>query len=84
MFLDIWNKFIENCVIFFKPGECAVVNEQLFPSKVRCKFIQYKPNKLDNFGIKFWTLVDVDSKFMSNAFQYLEKDKSRIETESLH
>lgn len=28
--LDIWNKFIENCVISYKSGENLVVNEQLF------------------------------------------------------
>jgi hypothetical protein len=83
MFSDIWNKFIENCALSYKPGENLVVDEQLFPCKARCKFIQYMPNKPDKFGIKFWMLVDVDSKFMCNAFPYLGKDKTRCETESL-
>lgn len=83
MFSDIWNKFIGNCATSYKPGENLVVDEQLYPCKVRCKFIEYMPNKPDKFGIKFWMLADAGSKFMCNAFPYLEKDLSRSETESL-
>ncbi|XP_035226305.1 piggyBac transposable element-derived protein 4-like [Stegodyphus dumicola] len=83
LFFDIWNKFIQNCENSYKPGENLVVDEQLFKSKARCKFIQYMPNKPDKFGIKFWMLVDVDSKYMCNAFPYLGKNASRSETESL-
>ncbi|XP_035228790.1 piggyBac transposable element-derived protein 4-like [Stegodyphus dumicola] len=83
LFSDIWNKFIRNCAISYKPGENLVVDEQLFPSKARCKFIQYMPNKPDKLGIKIWMLVDVDSKYMCNAFRYLGKNTSRSETESL-
>ena len=35
------------------------------------------PNKLDKFGIKFWVLVDWNSKFIVNAFPYLGKDEAR-------
>ncbi|GBN43991.1 hypothetical protein AVEN_174310-1 [Araneus ventricosus] len=83
MVSDICNKFIDNCATSYKLGENLVVDERLFPSKARCKFIQYMPNKPDKFGIKFWMLVDVDSKFMCNAFPYLGKDKSRSETENV-
>lgn len=38
------------------------------------------PKKQDKFGIKFWMLIDVDSKFMHNAFRYLGKDKSESKT----
>ncbi|GBM34030.1 hypothetical protein AVEN_162212-1 [Araneus ventricosus] len=79
----IWNKFRDNCAISYKPGENLVVDEQLFPSKARCKFIQYMPNKSDKFGIKFWMLVDADFKFMCNVFPHLGKDKSKSETGSL-
>ena len=30
--------------------------------KARCTYIQYMANKPDKFGLKFWMMVDVDSK----------------------
>lgn len=33
-------------------------------------------NKPDKFGIKFWLLVDLDSKYMFNGIPYLGKDDS--------
>ena len=47
------------------------IDEQLLPCKVRCKFIQYNPNKPDKFGIKFWMAVNVESKYLCNGFPYL-------------
>ena len=47
LFSDIWNQFIKNCAGSYNSGEYFVVDEQLFPLKVRCKFIQYMPNKPD-------------------------------------
>ncbi|KAL2731752.1 LOW QUALITY PROTEIN: piggyBac transposable element-derived protein 4-like [Vespula squamosa] len=37
------------------------VNEQLFPTKVRCKLTQYIPNKPDKFRIKFWLASDTNN-----------------------
>lgn len=79
----IWNKFIENCRLTYVPGENLTADEQLFPSKTRCPFLQYMPNKPDKFGIKFWLLVDVDSKFLCNGFPYLGKDDLRPRDETL-
>ena len=39
--------------------------------------------KLDKFGIKFWILVDNDTKYLCNAFPYLGKDELRSANESL-
>jgi hypothetical protein len=39
-------------------------------------------NKPDKFGIKFWMLED-DTKYLCNAFPYLEKDELRSANESL-
>ena len=74
---DIWNPFIENCQKSFVPGVNVTVDEQLLPCKARCKFIQYMANKPDKFGIKFWLLVDVDSKYLFNGYPYLGKDDTR-------
>ena len=36
------------------------------------------PNKLDKFGIKFWLkATDVNSKYITNGFPCLRKDKRR-------
>lgn len=53
----IWDKFIENSQNCFKPGAYITVDEQLFPTKARCRFTQYMPNKPHKFGIKFWRLM---------------------------
>ena len=52
-------------------GSNIIVNEQLFPTKDRCRFAQCMPSKAD--GIKFLLAADVDSKYLINGFLYLEK-----------
>ena len=66
MISEIWNAFIENCKKCYVPSCDLTIDEQLFPCKTRCPFIQYMPNKLDKFGIKFWLLADVRSKYLCN------------------
>ena len=55
------------------PSEQLTTDEQLLPSKSRCPFTQFLPNKPDKYGIKFFLLVDVKTKFLSNGFPYLGK-----------
>ena len=55
----------------------------MFPSKAKCRFTQYMANNPDKFGIKFWMLVDNDTKYLCNAFPYLGKDELRSADESL-
>ncbi|GFX56607.1 hypothetical protein TNCV_3954341 [Trichonephila clavipes] len=43
------------------------IDEQLFPSKVRCHLVQYMPSKPDKFDIKFWFTVDVDKNNKVNT-----------------
>lgn len=59
------------------PSANISIDEQLFPTKVRCRFTQYMPNKPDKFGIKFWLASDVESKYVVNGFPYLGKDETR-------
>ena len=49
----VWGSFVNNCVACYKPGLNITVDEQLFPTKARCRFTQYMANKPDKFGIKF-------------------------------
>nr|XP_012145741.1 PREDICTED: piggyBac transposable element-derived protein 4-like [Megachile rotundata] len=74
---EIWDKFIENSQACYQPGQNITVDEQLFPTKARCKFIQYMPNKPNKFGIKFWLASDVSSKYILNGSVYLGKDEQR-------
>ena len=54
----ICDKFIKNCIVCYKLGENIIVDEQLFPTKACCKFMQYSmANKPDQFGIKFCPLL---------------------------
>ena len=79
----VWDKFIENCIVCNKPAENITMNEQLFPTKACCRFIQYMANKPDKFGIKFWLAVDVEFKYIPNAIPHLGKDKARPTTQRL-
>ncbi|XP_050453253.1 piggyBac transposable element-derived protein 4-like [Cataglyphis hispanica] len=73
----VWDKFIENSQNCFKPRACITVDEQLFPTKARCRFTQYMPNKPNKFGIKFWLASDVQTKYVVSGFPYLGKDEAR-------
>ena len=52
------------------------MDEQLFPTKARCRFTQYMPNKPHKFGIKFWVAADAETKCMLHSFSYMGKDDS--------
>ena len=73
----IWNTFVENRLKHYRPGTNITVDEQLFPTKARCRFTQYMPNKPDKFGIKFWMAADVKTKYILSSFPYMGKDDSR-------
>ncbi|KAF7640843.1 hypothetical protein LDENG_00010390, partial [Lucifuga dentata] len=73
---EIWEKFVENSIACYKPGADITVDEQLFPTKARCSFIQYIASKPDKFGIKFWLAADVDTKYTVNGAPYLGRDET--------
>ena len=78
LILAVWDKFIKNCIVCYKPRKSITVDEQLFPTKACCRFIQYMANKKrDKFGIKFWLVVDVGFKYIPNAIPYFGKDETR-------
>ena len=80
---DLWNRFVDNCISSYKPWPNIIIDEELFSTKARCRFIQYMPNKPDKFGIKFWLAVDVDTKYILNAIPYLGKEESRAPSQRL-
>ncbi|KAK7881874.1 hypothetical protein WMY93_030283 [Mugilogobius chulae] len=74
---EVWESFVSNCILCYKPGPDITIDEQLLPTKARCPFTQYMANKPDKFGIKFWVAADVNTKYMLNAAPYLGKDVTR-------
>ena len=81
MVRDLWERLIENSKACYRPNQFLTVDEQLLPLKCRCSFLHYMPNKPDKFGIKFWLLVDVFSKYILNGFPYLGKNHDKPNTE---
>ena len=72
----LMNRFVENCQKAYVSEVSLTIDEQLFPTKARCPFMQFMPSKPDKFGIKFWVLAEVQSKYCLNMAPYLGKDQS--------
>ena len=71
---DVWTKFFENSKACYKPSRNLTIDEQLLPTKSRCPFTQYMPNKPDKFGIKSWVLSEVLTKYVLSGIPYLGAD----------
>ncbi|KAK7893686.1 hypothetical protein WMY93_022838 [Mugilogobius chulae] len=56
---DVWQWFVANSICCYRPSDNLTVDEQLFPTKARCRFTQFMANKPDKFGIKFWVVAEV-------------------------
>ena len=70
--------FVSNCQYNYVPEWSLTIDEQLFPMINRCPFIVSMPNKPDKFGMKFWVLAEVKSKYVCNLFPYLEALEEKI------
>lgn len=66
---EVWNKFIENRQNSYKPLAKITVNEQLFPTKARCRFTQDMSSTQYKYSIKTWLASDI-----INTVLYLEND----------
>jgi hypothetical protein len=80
----VLDRFIVNSQQAYRPGVSVTIDEQLFPTKARCRFTQYMPQKPDKFGIKFWVLADVDTKYCFNVSPYLGRDEQRVDGLGTH
>ncbi len=74
---ELWDRFISNSQASYKPSKYLTADEQLLPSGSRCSFIEYMPKKPDKFGIKFWLLCEVETKYTCDGFPYLGKDEEK-------
>ena len=78
------DEFVENSQHCYSHTECVTVDEQLYPYRERCRFIQYMPSKPTKYGLKFWFLADASSYYVSNFQMYTGKDESRTEELGMH
>ena len=60
----VLNRFVKELPRHFTPSENVTADEQLIPFRGRCSFIQYMPNKPVKYGLKFWVLCDVESRYV--------------------
>lgn len=72
---EILDRFAENCQTSYVPNFELTIDEQLMPLKSRCPFIVFMPNKPDKFGLKFWILAEVESRYVVNIIPYLGKQE---------
>ena len=72
-------RVFQNCAIQCqKKYTCKfslTVDEQLMPLKSRCSFVTFMPNKPDKYGVKFWVLAGVETKYVSNIHVCLGAQK---------
>lgn len=74
---ELWQKVMDNAQKCFYPYDHVTIDEQLFPCRARCAFIQYMPNKPSKFGIKFWLLCDSKTSYILQAYPYVGKEDNR-------
>ena len=62
---EMWNRFINNSILCYKPGENITIDEQLFPTfALRCRSTQYIASKPDKYtGSNFGWLLTFSQSF---------------------
>ncbi|CAF1008288.1 unnamed protein product [Didymodactylos carnosus] len=75
----IFELFIKQLPRHFVPGENLTVDEQLVAFRGRCCFVQYMPNKPAKYGLKFWLLCDVGSRYVLSIDLYTGKKDNIIQ-----
>ena len=71
---EIFNIFKSNISTPLVPGASLCIDEQLFAFRGRCSFRQFMPSKPAKYGLKYWSLVDVQSSYVMNIDIYLGKN----------
>ena len=68
---QVFELFANQCQKKYTCKISLTVDEQLMPLKWRCSFVTFMPNKPDKYGVKFWILADVETKYVLNIDVYL-------------
>ncbi|CAF1270130.1 unnamed protein product [Didymodactylos carnosus] len=69
----IFERFTKELSRHFVPGENIIVDEQLVPFRGRCGFVQSMPKKPAKYGLKFWAICEVVSRFILGLELYTGK-----------
>jgi len=75
---EVFNLFSECCRTSYIPECSLTLDEQVLPLKTRCGFIVFMPNKPDKYGLKFWLLCEVNSKYVVNIMPYLGAQEKAV------
>ena len=70
---ELWESVIMNCQKAFFPHANVTIDEQLFPCRSRCPFIQHMPQKPAKFGINFGRFVTQTPAIFFKLFLILDK-----------
>ena len=70
---EIFEIYQSNCFQALEPGSDICVDEQLYSFRGRCPIKQYMPSKPAKYGIKFWSVVDTQTKYLLKSFVYQGK-----------
>ena len=70
------DSFVRNSQICYNHSEAVIVDEQLYPFRGHCRFIQYMPSKPAKYGLKFWFLADAKNYYISRIELYTGKDET--------
>ena len=79
----IFELFTKQLPRHFIPGENLTVDEQLVPFRGCCCFVQYMPKKPAKYGLKFWLLCDVDSRYVLSIDLYTGKKDNIVQKKSI-
>ena len=68
---ELFHMFRNNCCTKYTPDMSLTVDEQLLPLKSRCSLVTFMPNKPDKYGLKFWIMAEVRTKYVVNILPLL-------------
>ena len=74
----VFEEFSSSCQKNYTCDFLLTVDEQLMPLKSRCSFITFMPYKPDEYGVKYWVVADVKTKYVSYIDVYLGAQEKEV------
>jgi hypothetical protein len=72
-FREVFDIFTTRCIENYAPGDHVTIDERLVSFRGRCPFRVYMKSKPAKYGMKSWTMADVDRPYVLNQQVYLGK-----------
>ncbi|XP_050300607.1 piggyBac transposable element-derived protein 1-like [Anthonomus grandis grandis] len=76
---EIFDLFVQNCIMAYSPGSHVTIDEQLVSFRGRCPFQVYMKSKPDKYGLKIWAMADSKNSYSINLQVYLGKINNKPE-----